>query len=634
MTGSTAGTKVYDGTVTASVTVGTQSGEVSGEVLGTTTATGTFADRNVGTGKNVTAVYTLVDGANPLHLASNYSLANDTLTADITTKALTISGGSVTTKAYDGTASATITGASLQAAIAAGTGTSTDGKPYSVDSVTLAGGTSGTFERYLPGTLIPVSTTMSVTGSGSGNYTVTQPTTLKGEITGSANLNRNGAALAVNSGSFLHIRDTTATRMQDGLTVQTTAGEILIENSSFDGWMQRSTPNTTVPDGAARTFQFTETAAVGANSPVMRIKLEANDPANADLNKTYMLAGDYQLHLRHDLDGNPATVNDAQSVTLSAFPGSANDPSGFGSLAPAADLVIRDSASTQLKDLPFDSKAYTSLDLNGEAVDSGNYASAIGEFKPDGTTKMSDLNTPTAAGNWDVTVDDSTLNGEGKVTDVRLKYNNNTKALIESPDGVRLVNVKFEGMDEVEVRADLNNRILMSGTLINDPNISKMVVKAGTTLEAQLASDATMKEINTSAGDAQILAGVKPDPSNPGKYLDIVGGTERILEMQTANIAGQLTLAAHTLVFNNANITSAGVIEARTRDGMVNRTYGYVVPGTVSFLGANGNHFLNTGNGASMTIANSANIVSAINGGKMSENGAGGASVMNVGKLR
>jgi len=314
--------------------------------------------------------------------------------------------------------------------------------------------------------------------------------------------------------------------------------------------------------------------------------------------------------------------------------------------------VIRDSAATAMTDLPTylnngagadpSQPAYqdylrdfSSLDpVTKEATWSGNYATASGEYKPDGPAAMSDLNTATSAGKWDVTVSDSSLGGEGKVTDVRLKYNNNTKALIESPDGVRLVNVKFEGMDEVEVRADLNNRILMSGTLINDPNISKMVVKAGTTMEAQLASDATMKEINTSAGDAQILAGVKPDPSNPGKYLDIVGGTERILEMQTANIAGQLTLAAHTLVFNNANITSAGVIDARTRDGMINRTYGNVVPGTVSFVGTSGNHFLNTGNGASMTIGSSANIVSAINGGKMSENGAGGASVMNVGKLR
>jgi len=348
-----------------------------------------------------------------------------------------------------------------------------------------------------------------------------------------------------------------------------------------------------------------------------------------------MLLRDYQLNLRHDPDGI-ANNGDEASTTLFSFPGKAADVNGIGSFAPSADLLIRDTASVQMKNLPWDLKEYSSLDGSGNSVDSGNFASVQGEFKGDNAASALDITTSSggAAGKWDVTVSDPMPGGEGKVTDLRLKYNNNTKALIEGPDGVRLVNVKFEGMDEVEVKADLNNRILMSGTLVSDPNISKMVVKAGQTMEAQLASDVTMKEINTSAGDAQILAGVKPDPANPGKYLDIVNGTERILEMQTANIAGQLTLAAHTLVFNNANITSAGVIEARTRDGMVNRTYGNVVPGTVSFIGANGNHFMNTANSSSMTIANSANIVSAINGGKMSENGAGGASVMNVGRLR
>jgi hypothetical protein len=51
-------------------------------------------------------------------------------------------------------------------------------------------------------------------------------------------------------------------------------------------------------------------------------------------------------------------------------------------------------------------------------------------------------------------------------------------------------------------------------------------------------------------------------------------------------------------------------------------------------MGANGNTFLNTANSASMSIANSGNIVSALSGGQMTENGAGGATVMNVGRVR
>ncbi|NDA10428.1 MAG: hypothetical protein EBZ07_06240 [Verrucomicrobia bacterium] len=634
MSGSTAANRTYDGTVTAGVTPGTLGNLASGETLGTTTAAGTFTDRHVGNGKSVTAVYTLADGANPAHLASNYNLGNQTLTANITAKDLTILTTTVNTKAYDGATTATLAGSTLQTAIAPGTGTAIDGKPYTGDTITL--GTAGTFERSLPGTLIPVTAGIVLGGTEAGNYHPVQPTGLKGEITGSATLNRDGSALNVNTGSFLHVRNTTATRMQDGMQFKTTVGEVLIENSSFDGWMQRSTPNT-------------KSAAVAVNSPVMRIKMEANDPtANPATNLDYMLLGDYQLHLRHDPDGIPNS-GDEQGTSIFSFPGKVSDPSGIGSIAPSADLVVRDSASTEFKDLAWNTPEYSSLDATTkEAVASGNYATASGEYQPDGSAKMSDLDTPTAAGKWDVTVSDPALGGEGKVTDLRLKYNNNTKVLIEGPDGVRLLNVKFEGMDEVDVRTtDLNNRVLMSATLLNDPDVTKMVVKASQTLEAVLNSDATFKEVK-SLSNADLLAGVVRDNSSPTGFSFVggVGGAERTLTIDgpgaaaatpNINIAGQLAIAAHTVVFNNANIASDGVIGVRTRDGLVNRTYGSVVPGTTSFTGANGNYFLNRNNGnpISMTIGNSGDITGAFTGGKLTDIGSGGSgTVMSVGKVQ
>jgi hypothetical protein len=100
MTPSTVATKVYNGTLDAAVTVGALDGLVGSEVLGGTTVVGTFADKNIGT-KNVAAVYTLVDGANG-ELASNYSLAGETLTGTITAKDLSVFSAAVTTKVYDG----------------------------------------------------------------------------------------------------------------------------------------------------------------------------------------------------------------------------------------------------------------------------------------------------------------------------------------------------------------------------------------------------------------------------------------------------------------------------------------------------------------------------------------------------
>jgi len=631
--------KKYDGTTAADVvTVGTLSGFVGTETVTAAGSAANYSSANVGSYSSA-VTYTLSDGSNG-GLASNYSLAAGSATGAISAKDLVVNAVGITVgKIYDG---GTSINPATQVAIGLGalTGNSTganDGNYIGTEAVTLAVDAAGTFERNLPGTMIPISTTVKLASGNAvnNNYTLrAQPTGLTGEITGTANLNQNGVGISVSSADYIHIRNTTASRMQDGLTISSATGSVLLENSSFDGWMQRSTPNQTISDGGATTFTFTESAATAVNSPVLRVKMEANDPANVDMNKQYMLLEDYQVLLRRDPNGAPGS-GDEVATTLFSFPGSANDPSGLGSLAPSADLVIRDSATTQVKDLPWDTKEYSSLDGSGVAVDSGNYAAVSGEFKGDNAASALDIATSSggAAGNWDVVVSDPILGGEGKVTDVRLKYNNNTKALIQGPNGVRLVNVIFEGMDEVEVGAGLNDKVLMSGTLVSDPNIGKMVVKAGQTLEAQFASDATMKDVRTSAGNAEILAGVVKDSASPTGY-SFISGPNRVLEMQSATIAGQLSLASHTIVFNNANITSGGVIDARTRDGMVNRTYGSVVPGTVSFMGANGNTFLNTANSASMSIANSGNIVSALSGGQMSENGAGGATVMNVGRVR
>ncbi|NBY66389.1 MAG: hypothetical protein EBQ51_04880, partial [Verrucomicrobia bacterium] len=112
MTGSTAPTKVYDGNTTAGVTVGTLTGEVSGETLGLTTAIGTFNSKDVLAANTVTAIYTLADGANG-ELASNYSLANDSLASTITAKALTMTGSTAGTKVYDGNTTASVTVGSL-----------------------------------------------------------------------------------------------------------------------------------------------------------------------------------------------------------------------------------------------------------------------------------------------------------------------------------------------------------------------------------------------------------------------------------------------------------------------------------------------------------------------------------------
>ena len=590
--------RVYNGTTGAVVTAGSVSGLVSGETLGVTTAMATFVDRNVGT-RNVTATYSLTDGANPLHLASNYNLLNptETLSATITAKALTVSGAIVTAKAYDGTTLATIAGAALETAITAGTGTDTDGKPFSVDAVTL-GATTATFERNLPGTLIPVSAVMSLVGAGSGNYTLTQPTGLKGEITGSATLNRDGASVSVNSAEYVHIRNTTATRVQGGLSIQSTGGSVLLENSSFSAWMQKSSGGITLDALGMGVIQFNETAGVVVDKPILGIKMSSVPGGD-------MFLGDYRLTLSHYPTGTLGSPND-KTVDVLNHTAAALDPIGYGSAANGANLILRDGAVSSIN-----------------SIDYASFDTASGDYKPN--SPVSGLISSLATGLWNFLFSNESLNPNGQVDEVKLKYQEG-KAVIRGAQGVEIVNVRFEGMDEVELEAaSLGGRVLMSGTLVSDPTIGKIAMKALSSVQ---------KDVLTGAGLPNSMDAVEAEINNPnftGKS-DITIAGDRALQIAAINVAGQLALNSHTIVFNNANVTSAGVIDARTRDGMVNRIYGSVVPGTVNFMGVNGNNFLNTANNASMSIANSANIVSALNGGQMRENGAGGATVMNVGR--
>ena len=151
-----AANKVYDGTATT--TISGLTGKVGSDDVA---LTGTFADANVGTAKSVTA--SLTGTAN-----GNYSASLPTgLTANITVKPLTLPDAAATSKIYDGTNAAVITG-------------TLTGKVGSED-VSFNG--TGTFADANVANGISVSSTSSLTGSASGNYSLTQPTGLTANIT-------------------------------------------------------------------------------------------------------------------------------------------------------------------------------------------------------------------------------------------------------------------------------------------------------------------------------------------------------------------------------------------------------------------------------------------------------------------
>jgi hypothetical protein len=107
VTGSiTADNKLYDGTADATIASRSLTGAIEGDEVSLIGGTATFANKEVGTGKLVTATGLSLSGAD----AGNYELASTSATtfADITGRSLTVTATGVS-RVYDGTTDAAVT---------------------------------------------------------------------------------------------------------------------------------------------------------------------------------------------------------------------------------------------------------------------------------------------------------------------------------------------------------------------------------------------------------------------------------------------------------------------------------------------------------------------------------------------
>ena len=163
ITGITGDSKVYDGTISASAT-GTKSlvgvvGEDDVSISGTPTYT--FASANVGTGFTITTTGYTLGGLD----ASKYTLTQPTLSANITAAELTITGLTADNKVYDGTTTATASGAATLSGI------------IGADDVSIKETGVYTFANANVADGITVNTSgYTISGADTGNYTLTQPT--------------------------------------------------------------------------------------------------------------------------------------------------------------------------------------------------------------------------------------------------------------------------------------------------------------------------------------------------------------------------------------------------------------------------------------------------------------------------
>lgn len=180
VSGLAASGKVYDGNTSAALTGVAAAVGMAGDLL-TVDASGAsaaFADRHAGTAKAVSASGFVLGGAD----AGNYTLDAPTgLAADITPKALTVTGSSVTSKVYDGGTAATVVAGTLSGFVgsetvgASGSGVFADkhaasGKSVSASYVLADGANGGRASDYslagetLAGDITPKAITVTGTG--------------------------------------------------------------------------------------------------------------------------------------------------------------------------------------------------------------------------------------------------------------------------------------------------------------------------------------------------------------------------------------------------------------------------------------------------------------------------------------
>jgi filamentous hemagglutinin family protein len=165
------GQRVYDATTSADAGLFTAGGTiagVNGERL-TLTGSGVLSTKNVGNQRSFADFGTLALG-NSTGTASNYTLTGGIDWVTITPATLTVGGTVAADKTYDRSTLAQLSGSTLTGRLG-------------TDDVALGNFATGTFANKNAGVGKAVGTSMTVSGTDSGNYILIQPTGLTATIT-------------------------------------------------------------------------------------------------------------------------------------------------------------------------------------------------------------------------------------------------------------------------------------------------------------------------------------------------------------------------------------------------------------------------------------------------------------------
>ena len=186
--------KVYNSFPTSGlISTGILSGFVGAETV-TVTATGLYADANVGTAKLATITYVLADGFNE-GKAANYSLASDTAEGIVTQAPLTVVGIIANNKPEDGNTMATLSALGSLSGVFA-----SDTANVNLNSSSVY----ANFDTAAVGIAKPVTISgYTIAGDASANYSLTQPTGITANIELQATITADGSTTFCSGGSVL-----------------------------------------------------------------------------------------------------------------------------------------------------------------------------------------------------------------------------------------------------------------------------------------------------------------------------------------------------------------------------------------------------------------------------------------------
>ncbi len=496
--GISANNKPYDGTATATMTsnnvvlAGVLAGDTGNVMLVTNGYVANFNNGSAGNGKPVTVSGLSLGGS----ASGNYILTQPTgLSANITALGVTVSSGlSANNKPYDGTATATLTSnnVALAGVLAGDTG----------NVLLVTNGYAANFNNGSAGNGKPVTVSgLSLGGSASGNYSLTQPSGLSANIT--------ALGVTVSSGLSANNKpyDGTATATLTsnnvalaGVLAGDTGNVLLVTNGYVANFNNGSAGNgkpvtvsgLSLGGSASGNYSLTQPSGLSANITALGVTVSSGLSAN---NKPYdgtatatltsnnvalagVLAGDtgnvmlvtngYAANFNNGSAGNgkPVTVSGLSLGGSASGNYMLTQPSGLSANITALGVTVSSGLSANNK--PYDGTATATLTSNNVAL-AGVLAGDTGNVMLVTNGYVANFNNGSAGNGKPVTVSGLSLGGSASgnysLTQPSGLSANITALGVTVSSGLSANNKPYDGTATATLTS---NNVALAGVLVGD----------------------------------------------------------------------------------------------------------------------------------------------------------------------